>query len=271
MFKKLLPEQYPLVRAVFNPLDHHLAIASILEGNTLAPVYVDDPADPRAAFTWFHSRAFLVGSPENLGFSQALHAHIQYRLLPQLAADGQDAIILYASSSEWDPWAETLRPGKPPIHSVRQYFRTLALTKNWRKVLLKGYTLCSVEEALAIQPPLQNLNWLMEEVVSERASLDDFLQRSFGICVIHEGTLVGWCLSEYNTNGRCEVGVATAEEHQRRGLGTAASLALVEEAFRRGFHEVGWHCWKRNTPSAALAQKSGFQLVEEHNVIIILI
>ena len=109
------------------------------------------------------------------------------------------------------------------------------------------------------------------EMVSERPSVEDFLQRSFGVCLLHDGAVVGFCLSEYNWAGRCEVGVWTAEAHRQRGLGKLMSLALVEQAMQRGYTEVGWHCWANNLPSAALACSAGFALQRDYLVYLYLL
>jgi RimJ/RimL family protein N-acetyltransferase len=84
----------------------------------------------------------------------------------------------------------------------------------------------------------------------------------------HENSLAAWCLSEYNYADRCEVGIATVEEYQQRGLGTVVGCAFVEEAIRRGYRQIGWHCWLRNQPSAALAGKIGYSLRSEEEIAI---
>ena len=91
-------------------------------------------------------------------------------------------------------------------------------------------------------------------MASERTvSVDDFLTHSFGIAAVYEDRLAGWCLSEYNVQDRCEVGIATLETFQRQGLAAAMGCAFLDMARSRGTSEVGWHCWKENLPSAATA------------------
>jgi GNAT superfamily N-acetyltransferase len=96
--------------------------------------------------------------------------------------------------------------------------------------------------------------------------VEDFLKKSFGYYILKGDALASWCLSEYNVGDRCEVGVATVDEHQQRGLATAATLALVEQALSTGCHRIGWHCWSRNTPSVALALRAGFEKVRDYSV-----
>lgn len=51
--------QYDTVRPLFQPLDQHLVVTAILDGSAPATIYVDDPAQPRAAFTWTGYRFYL--------------------------------------------------------------------------------------------------------------------------------------------------------------------------------------------------------------------
>jgi RimJ/RimL family protein N-acetyltransferase len=113
------------------------------------------------------------------------------------------------------------------------------------------------------------LDAVREEMCSERASVEDFLRRSFGICPVHANEVAGWCMSEYNVGDRCEIGIATAEKHQRRGIATLTTWSFLAEAQRRGYRRVGWDCWTRNVPSVATARKAGFTLVEEYPAVVI--
>jgi GNAT superfamily N-acetyltransferase len=102
---------------------------------------------------------------------------------------------------------------------------------------------------------------LLAEACSERASVDDFLERSFGLALLHEDEIVGWCLSEYNLDHRCEVGIAVVPSYQQRGLATALGTAFANEAHSRGITEIGWHCWVDNEASLRTAQRLGFRRV----------
>jgi RimJ/RimL family protein N-acetyltransferase len=71
-------------------------------------------------------------------------------------------------------------------------------------------------------------------------------------------------MSEYNVSDRCEIGIATAEKYQRKGIATLVTWSFLAEAHRRGYTRVGWDCWTRNEASGATARKAGFTLVEEY-------
>lgn len=128
-----------------------------------------------------------------------------------------------------------------------------------------------VDANLLASSDLKHLETLKEEMTSERPTVEDFLAKSFGICAIHNNELAGWCLSEYNADGRCEIGIETTDEYRQRGLATALTLAFLEHAFSHGMTEVGWHCFKRNEASAKTALKAGFDKVSDYKSFIVLL
>jgi RimJ/RimL family protein N-acetyltransferase len=62
----------------------------------------------------------------------------------------------------------------------------------------------------------------------------------------------------------CEIGIRTAPDHRRRGLGGAAAAAAVDDALAHGFAMVGWHCPEENVGSIRTAEKVGFRLEREY-------
>jgi len=76
-------------------------------------------------------------------------------------------------------------------------------------------------------------------------------------------------MSEYNVGDRCEIGIATVEKHQRKGIAALVTGSFLAEAHRRGYTRVGWDCWTRNEASGATARKAGFTLVEEYPATVI--
>jgi len=251
---------------LFDPLDFTLAVSSLLSGNTPGVLYVDDPQQPSIALAWFKDRLFLVGSPAGESLDLSLAQVLCGEMLMQARQDGQTAFILQVADPAWESHLEAILPCLEPLPGLRQYYVCRQLIQPWQPLLSPGYELRQVDAAFLDTPDLFGVDALRMEMVSERPSVEDFLQRSFGVCLLHDGAVVGFCLSEYNCAGRCEVGVWTAEAHRRGGLGKVMSLALIEQALRRGYREVGWHCWANNLPSASLARSAGFAKIRDYPV-----
>ena len=160
---------------------------------------------------------------------------------------------------------------KEIIHADREYYACQELKHKWQNFMPESIHLHMVDADLLANTNLKHLDTLKEEMISERPSVEDFLSKGFGVCAIHENELAGWCLSEYNADGRCEIGIETTSEFRKRGLATALTLAFLEHAFSHNIKEVGWHCFKRNESSAKTARKAGFDKVCDYKSFIVLL
>jgi RimJ/RimL family protein N-acetyltransferase len=65
-----------------------------------------------------------------------------------------------------------------------------------------------------------------------------------------------------------ELGLATNPQFRGRGLATLAAAACVAQAARESIH-LHWRCWASNPPSAAIAEKLGFQRLPDAALTII--
>ena len=111
---------------------------------------------------------------------------------------------------------------------------------------------------------LKNLGMLIKEMQSERQSVDEYLDKSFGFCLIQGDEIVGWCLCECNSENRCDVGIETVGGQRRRGLATLTTPALVEHALASDITLIGFHCWVSNEGSVATACRVGSWKTSEH-------
>jgi RimJ/RimL family protein N-acetyltransferase len=258
---ELDPSEFNRVRMLFAPMDYHLTLASVFSGVTPARVYVDNATHPHAALVWAGHRIHLAGSPDDANFNTAIGGLFTESIYTQEHSANSVMFILYYAEQCWDAVIEEILRLKYPIKTQRQcYVFTLDQAPNvdWRTRLPPDFRLAAVNDDLMVQTHLKNLPNLQDEMCSERHSVRDFLEKSFGVCMIHGDELAGWCLSEYNTDHRCEVGIETPAHYQRRGLGMIMTCALVELAHSYGVTSVGWHCWASNIASSATALKAGF-------------
>lgn len=246
------------VRPLFQAMDQHLALRAIVEGSVPGTVLVDRSAGPQAALAWRTHRFYLAGSPHNDGFVEALGRLFAETIYPRALDAGEEMLVLYYAPDGWRDKIDRLLPGKLPIQAQRRFYTLEALEHDWRDLLPDGFRLELVDETLLARRRLKHLDALMDEMRSERQSVEDFLEKSFGVCAVRGDELAGWCLSEYNCGDRCEVGIETLPPYRRCGLGTAMASALAEHALVSGVGRIGWHCYASNAPSVATALKVGF-------------
>lgn len=266
MLTRLTPFQSNPAAPLFAGLEHHQVLDSIFAGLTPAGIYVDDPHQPAAGFTCFKHRAFLGGVPIP-GFVAELRQFLGDDIIPASLAHGVDVLLFHWDYPGWEAALTGLTPGLETVRAKRLYFAfNLEGVAEPAAGSHPGFDALDVDAALLARDDLEHIAELRDEACSERLSVEDFTAHSFGVCLAHGNELAAWCLSEYNHGGCCEVGVATRENHQRRGLGTAVTRRLLQAAHRHGYQRVGWHCWSNNQPSAALARRAGFKLVCEYPV-----
>jgi RimJ/RimL family protein N-acetyltransferase len=261
---ELKPAEYDLVRPLFDVMDHHLAVQAILAGSVRARVYVDHPTHPWAALTWTGQRFYLAGSARKRS-----HQRFVEMVYAEALQAGSDMFVLYYAPDGWADAIDRVLGSNFPVKAQRQFFVFRELRNDWRAMLPEGVALEFVDGALLEKTHLKNREALVEEMRSERESVADFLDRSFGVCLIQGDEIAGWCLSEYNTADRCEVGIATLEPYRGRAFATVMASALVEHALSQGVSHVGWHCYAHNLASVATALKVGFQKVKDYPVYLV--
>jgi GNAT superfamily N-acetyltransferase len=251
--------EYHRARPLFQAMEYHLAVNAILEGTLPAKIYTDHPLHPQVALTWTQHRFYAAGSEDNDQLNEALIRFFTETAWPQAREAGETGFVLYYEPDHWEINLDAQK-------SQRQFYRFKELRYDWRTLLPEGLVLQSVDRALLDRKHLKNLDALTEEVSSWFGSVQDFLDRYFGVCVLHGDEIVGWCLSEYNGADRCELGILTTESYRQRGLATVMASALVEQALSRGISYIGWHCYANNVPSGATARKVGFEKVCDYPV-----
>jgi RimJ/RimL family protein N-acetyltransferase len=127
-------------------------------------------------------------------------------------------------------------------------------------------TIRRIDEIMTGDTRLLNRELLLEEIHSESPSLERFFRQNFGFCAQDGQQLVAWCLAEYHSQGRYELGIETIEAYQRQGIATHLADTVIRHAFTQGASEIGWHCWAANTPSVATALKLGFEKALDYPV-----
>lgn len=251
---------------ILQSLDHHLAVDCIFAGSVPAQVYVDDLECPQAALAVASRRLFLAGDPKKQAINRRLQQLFDETLFPQALAAGEEMFVLYYQPDSWAEALDQILKDRYPIHSQRQVYIFKELKNDWRSMLPLGFSLRFADRELVNDPKIKNPGFLTEEMCSERESVEDFLDKSFGICLMHEDEIVGWCLSEYNFETGCEIGIAISQPFQRRGFATLIASAFIEEAASRGVIDIGWHCYTSNTPSVATALKIGFEKTADYPI-----
>ena len=267
MLYELHRESYHDAARILNPLTHHAAIGSILSGLTYSPIYVDSRDEPSFALTWTKSRIFLSGKLGDEDKRRAAETIYTKMKLDNLRR-GAKYFVMYVDPGMPKPSFLELLDNVKIQSNTRNYYELDARTREWGEAPINGLRLEFIDRHF-LSKPYKNLDQVEDEMCSERSSVEEFLEKSVGVCGVIGDDVVSWCMSEYNHGDRYEIGIATVEEHRRRGIATITADTLMKRCLEHGFSRVGWHCWKRNEPSNRTALKLGFRFVESYPVYIL--
>lgn len=262
--QELKYSEYERVRPLFRKMDIHLPLQAILAGNVSAPIFVDSAMNPQSALTWCGHHFYLAGAPGNNDFIAAARHIFLEKFALRSQKSGIDAYQVFFPSAGWESTIMAMLLEKYPLKAQREYYSFKSSRIDWKSLLPAGVSLRNVDAMLLAERRWKNPEFLTDEMLSERESHADFFAKSFGLCAVQGDEMIGWCLSEYNTGHRCEVGIATQEQHQRQGLATAMTVAFIELARSKDVARVGWHCNATNVASGKTALKAGFEKVSDY-------
>lgn len=249
---------FDAVRSLFCSFDHSLAVRAVLAGAAPGKVFVDDLEDPAIAVLMVRSRIYLAVRQGAHGVVDELYDIRDHALPAYRHEAGIGMLSIHYTEPELDdPIAEVFGINVT-FKGMRRYYEREVAVDSLQTVSPEDFVLRPVDARLLSEERLANLDDLRYEMCSERPSVQDFLDRSFGVCLVKDNELVGWCLSEYNLGDRCEVGIEVVDGHRRKRLGVLLVSAFMRSASAHGVRRVGWHCWAFNDASNATAASAGF-------------
>jgi len=257
------PDLHP-ARALFIELERsHALVTAFFEGCATARVFVDDAVRPQAGILVCNSRVLCAGDATQYDFLEEMRNTFSGELIPAQRSGGDDAYLVCTSGEGWNTALQGLFHTCQLYFGNRQYYEITDFASKPDLRLPDGFSMHLITPEF-LSSDVAGMDAVREEMCSERISVEDFLARSFGLCPVYSNEVAGWCMSEYNVGNRCEIGIATTEKHQRKGIATLSTWYFLAEAHKRGYTRVGWDCWTRNESSGATARKVGFTLMEEY-------
>jgi hypothetical protein len=264
---RLERDEYVRVRPLAGQPHLNLALDAMAEGNSPALIWVDDRAQPSAAYVWDRAHChFLLGDASTPAFTRKVRELVCQEIAPQMVAQGKAFLKVHYSSVEWEQQIGPMFETAELIRRERVFYALDRFAKpDWRMSVPSGFSVRQIDVDLLATDRLRGIEILRNEIQTGWHSLEDFLRTGFGYCLLRNDEIVTWCTGEYVSDGKCGVGIETAVEHMRRGFGTITASAFVEHAVAKGI-TPHWDSWKMNLPSVAVAQKVGFRLISEYVV-----
>lgn len=141
----------------------------------------------------------------------------------------------------------------------------LAHLQSLREGLPEGFSLKLIDRPLAEK--IKSMRGeLVEDHLSNFASIDDFLKNGFGFAILEGEKIVSLASSFLVCDAGIEIQINTDRKYEGRGLGTVVGAALILESLERGLDPN----WDAASPTSAhLAKKFGYTEQGEYQMVIL--
>jgi GNAT superfamily N-acetyltransferase len=246
---KVCKSYFSEVRALYKGFEQHLAVGSILDGNTKGQVYVDKEGDPGVSAIWPFTDALYVSGESRK--SEVLIDVIEQDIAPGFRKWGVPGLIIYYDqSSEWETSLKRLF-GNHLKNLPRRYYDSYECKDDLTPP--QDTDVIPIKDLVKESSTANQLDWLK----AFWPSVDEFSDLGVGYCALRDGKIISWCLSIYASGNRRELGVETDENYRGIGLGSYLTSICACECISRGF-TAEWHCRDNNPASVATARKAGF-------------
>jgi RimJ/RimL family protein N-acetyltransferase len=256
MFHLVKEDRYSHLLPLFNGLEHNLAIASIIEGNTLGCMYADDSGPASVAILWNRQEAlYLAGDPSTPGVIEGLQRLFHEMILPDTRRRFIPLLSLQVQPAEWEAHLPSILEGCQIEKATRRLYLLQGDSLDFSAKLQPGYSLQRIDAQL-LESDLVNRDQVLTWIESFWPSTDAFLERGFGFCVLGRYAVASWCLSVFTNGRRFELGIATDEAYRNHGFASLAGASCLEYCLNNGLIPE-WHCWEDNLPSVRVAEKIG--------------
>jgi len=225
-------------------------VPTFLQGH-MGTAWVDDLENPTVAQIMVGIFVFYAGDPNSKAAEELLYN------LPE-------HILAIVNTDEWKKRIETIHKGridkfqryefkKNPEHLDRNHLQSFLST------IPEGYELKKIDESLANEPSLHEIS---EDFTCNFNSIEDYLNRGIGYCILNNGQVVCGASSFSIYDGGIEIEIGTHPDHRRKGLATVVASALILDCLDRGIYP-SWDA--ANTESVDLAEKLGYKMEEPYD------
>lgn len=257
------------IRKLFSLNNKKFVFESIIEGNTPGDIYVNSLEHPEL-YVIFDGGNFVlyIGgvSADHEEYKKCV-SYIRKNILTESLKEEFDEWILISYTS--DIWKNILLEGFEDLR-VEKGERVLYrhdIKKIDNKTLSNiPFEIKAIDEEILNDSNLVNIEELKEELNDMWGDLQGFIKNGFGYCALDGKKLISWCTGEFFSKDFCGIGIYTIEEERKKGVGGAVALNFVTETGKRNLTPY-WDSWAKNLPSVRVAEKVGFDKIEEYEVL----
>ncbi|MGL5084351.1 MAG: GNAT family N-acetyltransferase, partial [Clostridium sp.] len=207
--------------SMFKNIDCTIVISAI-QGH-MGEVWVDDIENPTVAQVIVGIFVFYAGDSKS-------------KVVDELLVNLPAYTLVIVNTDEWKNRIETFYSCdvvKFQRYSFEKDPKCLDVDKieSFLSKLPNGYSLRKIDRDIVNHPSFELLS---EDFIPQYGSVDNYIDKSVGYCIIHEGQVVCGATSYSVYDDGIEIEIDTHPEHRRKGLATVAASALILDCIKRG-------------------------------------
>lgn len=260
MYIELKKHDFSIARKFFNIKKYHIPAMAVINNNFPGRVFVDNKENPQIAMVWALSRWSYINSlEETIEYKSFLKEVMSSEIVPILNQLHIDWFEIYAE--EHINWDSIINEALDCYIIDKHYENTFTLDREkYSKIDMNINTLRDVK-----------INEVCVPMVSEEYKnyIDEkkYKNKAYGITLEKNGQVIAQCLNNgFINNKEYFIDLDTFNKEERnKGYGTFAAYELIRRQLEKGFIPL-WETTVNNVPSQRVAEKLGFQKIEEYPV-----
>jgi len=271
MIYELGKNDYKLVKPMLEHGFQFPEAAAVVELNNVGKIFVDDLRSPKSALLWAQGLEgfFLLGDESNVEFVKELGRFIDTGLSQSLQSEKLEWFEVAGMHRKWDKQIEQLFHDRDVEISTQFVYKYPVNSDSAKHDIeldsLSDYQFIKVDSSFLTSPEIENMDFLIKELLSFWESMEKFLSSGIAYCVVHGHFIVSVCYSGFVSGTTHTIGVLTMEAYRKKGLAYRAACLCMKEYARKNIMPY-WDCSKDNDASWKLAEKLGFVREAEYSV-----
>lgn len=239
----------------------NIEIKAVIEGTNPGWIFVDSIDSPRTAMVWSKGIQgfYFIGDKNNPEFNNYINDFIDKEIEPRGIKESLNRFEFSGETEQWCPILEEIFSNRQ-LNKSRQYiykFKPDSWNGYKKRKLKDNFILRKIDKDLLKDKNIKNLEFISSEILRWWDSYDDYINRTFGYCILFEDKIVNYCICDYVHDNIRPMGIETIEEFRRNGLSQVTTEAFVENCINEQLNPY-WECMESNIPSRTLAERLKF-------------
>lgn len=257
---ELKQEEFIRVEKFFDENKYQIPALAVINRDFPGRVYVDNKDNPEIAIVWAISRWSYISCkkllPKHKNFISSV---LNSKIIPIIKEAGEKCFEIYAGDNiEWD---YMLDKSLNDYQILKHYENTFVLNKEKFKTFSSNLEVPKEIEICEKSYPI------ISEEYQGYVTYDEFKKKVFGMIIKKNDNIISQCINNgfvYRDNYFIDLDTFENEE-RNKSYGTIISYNLISNQLKKGLVPL-WETTTNNLPSQRVANKLGFEKIDEYPV-----